>query len=73
MLSNYFQFDNFLTRGRTKDLCPTEKAGWNEIATHQGSPTTAPCGQFELLCVQPDPGPGSSSHLVISCSHKTPM
>ena len=34
--------------------------------THQRGPTTAPRGQFELLCVQPGPVPGSSDHLVAS-------
>ena len=34
--------------------------------THQRGPTTAPRGQFELLCLQPDPVPGSSDHLGIS-------
>ena len=41
--------------------------------THQRGPTTAPRGQFELLCLQPDPVPGSSDHLGIMYSYTMTM
>ena len=54
-------------------LCSPERTGWNVIATHWRCPTTDPRGQFKLLCVQPDPIPGSSDHLVAMCSHNAAM
>ena len=54
-------------------MCSPCLLGWGETATHTRDPTTTLRGQFELLCFQPGPGPGSSDHLVTWCSHLAPM